>query len=142
MRDYELILYNAIGPAEPGLYSYLFKYCVEAHTVTSLTPESYRRSLDKRLIDWDRAYEDDSLDGYVWGTNCSTLYQWALIPESEKARWWREQIGLDFHEVVIESNGYTINLIFSELVVTKLPERLSKRDVAHHPWTPVPKRKV
>lgn len=139
LRDYELIVHNTIGLEEPGTYSYLFRYCVEAHTHSSLSPANYRVSLDERLIDWDRAYEDASLRGYVWGTNWSTLYRWGLITPSARAAAWKERIGIEFHEVQIESNGYTINLVFSDLTITRLPPSFDVQDVIHHPWTVAPK---
>ena len=124
MRDYELIVENHVGPAEPGTYSYLFRYCVEAHVSTPLSGAIYRESLDDRLIDYESGKD---LNGYVWGVNWSLLYPgWSLISPSQKAAKWGKEIGIEFHEVVIESNAYTIALVFSELTITKLSEQVSQ----------------
>lgn len=123
MRDYELIVEVHVGPAEQGTYSYLFKYCVEVNISTSLSGARYRNSLDERLIDYETGKD---LDGFVWGVNWSQLYPgWEIITPSKKASEWTERIGIDFHEVSIQSNSFNITLIFSELVVTKLSDAIS-----------------
>jgi hypothetical protein len=123
MRDYELIVENHVGPAEQGTYLYLFKFCVEANICTSLTDDIYKKSLDERLICYETGAD---LDGYVWGVNWSGLYPgWRLLAESAKAKSWQERIGRDFHEVLVEGNAYNIGLIFSELTVEKISNKIS-----------------
>jgi hypothetical protein len=120
MRDYELIVYCDVGPAPQGTYSYLFKYCVHVHVVTSLPDSAYRASLDERLIDYEAGKD---LDGYLWGVKWAELMPgWTLQPDSENAADWSRRLGIDFHEVIIQSNAYVITLIFSDLVVTRLSE--------------------
>jgi hypothetical protein len=120
MRDYELIVEVHVGPAEPGTYSYLFRYCVEAHIRTSVADHVYRQSLDDRLTEYDSGKD---LDGYVWGVNWSLLYPgWTLHLPSERAARWTERVGVECHEVQIESNAYDITLIFADLLVTKLSD--------------------
>lgn len=122
MRDYELLIEVHVGPAEQGTYSYLFRYCVEAHIHTAVTEESYRNSLDDRLIEYESGKD---LDGYVWGVNWSVLYPgWTLHEQSERAANWTERIGIPFHEIQIEGNAYDMTLIFSELVVSKISDRI------------------
>ncbi len=120
MRDYELIVEVHVGPAELGTYSYLFRYCIEAHVRTALPDHIYQQSLDDRLTLYDIGKD---LDGYVWGVNWSMLYPgWELRSPSEAAASWTRRLGIDFHEVGIEGNAYAITLIFAELSVTKLSE--------------------
>lgn len=122
MRDYELIVEVHVGPAEQGTYSYLFRHCIEIHIRTALNEKVYRESLDDRLI----AYETGKdLDGYVWGVNWSLLYPgWTLHPASERAATWTERIGIPFHEVQIEGNAHDMTLIFADLKVTMLSDRI------------------
>jgi hypothetical protein len=123
MRDYELIVQVHVGPAERGTYSYLFRYCVESKVRTSVPDHIYRKSLDDRLVEYESGKD---LDGYVWGMNWSSLYPgWTLHAGSEKATNWTERIGLPFHEVQIEGNAFSITLIFSDLVVTKLSDQVN-----------------
>ncbi len=122
MRDYELIVEVHVGPAVPGTYSYLFRYCVEARIRTSVADHIYRQSLDDRLTEYASGKD---LDGYVWGVNWSLLYPgWALHTPSERAAHWTERVGIECHEVQIESNAYDITLIFADLRITKLSDRI------------------
>jgi len=81
-----------------------------------VTPETWRVSLDERLI--DRASGTD-VDGYVWGVKWQCLYPGAaIVADSPRARTWSQAVGVDFHEVRFETNGQNIALVFSDLVVT------------------------
>jgi hypothetical protein len=117
MRDYELIVENHVGPAERGTYSYVFKYCVESDISTPLSGDLYRKSLDERLITYETGKD---MEGYVWGANWSLLCPgWELIAHSKKASEWQQRIGIEFHEISIQSDAYNITLIFSDLLITK-----------------------
>ena len=125
MRDYELLIEAHVGPAEPGTYSYLFKHCVAANIRTAVPDEIYRESLDDRLPEREVAEHDDRVDGFAWGVGWSMLYPgWALVTPSERAEGWTERIGITFHEMRIATSAYRIELIFSELAVTKVSEDL------------------
>lgn len=122
MRDYEVIVYMTADPRtgiEPAHRRYLFRYCVEARCESSVPPETWRASLDDRLIDHEAGAD---LDGYVWGVKWHCLYPGAsILPESEAARRWSGATGLDFHEVHIETNAHRLTLIFSDLRVSEVP---------------------
>jgi hypothetical protein len=123
MRDYELLVEVHIGPLRPGIYSYLFKYCVEAHIHTAVSDANYLASLDERLINHEAA---KGMEGFVWGANWSRLYPgWSLKPLSDRAADWRRRLGLDFHEVEIKTEAYVISLDFLELTVSKVSDHIS-----------------
>ena len=122
MRDYELIVQVHVGPAPQGTYSYLFRYCVEADVRTSLPASIYRQSLDERLIDYDTGKD---LDGYVWGVKWSALYPgWKRNPTSERAASWSADVGMEFHEVEVETNAYLLTLVFADLGIQKLSDHV------------------
>lgn len=122
MRDYELIVEVHIGPALQGTYSYLFRYCVEADIRTSLNPNTYRESLDDRLIDYETGKD---LDGYVWGVKWSLMYPgWKRHAASQRAAAWSEHVGLEFHEVVVETNAFLITLVFASLHIKQVSDRI------------------
>jgi hypothetical protein len=122
MRDYELIVEVHIGPALQGTYSYLFRYCVETDIRTSLNPNTYRESLDDRLIDYETGKD---LDGYVWGVKWSQMYPgWKRNAASQRAAAWSEQVGLEFHEVVVETNAFLITLVFASLHIEQVSDRI------------------
>ncbi len=119
MRDYEMLTYSSADPepgSPPAFDRYLFRYCVEVAVTTTVAPETWRISLDDRLIDYHGGAD---LDGYVWGVKWQELYPGArLVPASARAASWSEAIGIAFHEAIVEGNGHKIELVFSELEVT------------------------
>ncbi|MFF2197013.1 hypothetical protein [Streptomyces sp. NPDC058157] len=122
MRDYEVIVYATADPrtgSAPSHLRYLFRHCVEARCETSVAAETWRISLDDRLIDHETGVD---LDGYVWGVKWQVMYPGAgLLPESEAARRWSKALGIDFHEVRIEANAHNVTLLFSDLQVSEVP---------------------
>jgi hypothetical protein len=85
---------------------------------TSVPAETWRVSLDDRLIDHESGAD---LDGYVWGVKWHCLYPGAkLLPSSEATRRWSKALGIDFHEVRIETNTHNLTLLFSDLQVSEV----------------------
>ncbi len=117
MRDYEIYLYCTADPKTgiaPETIRLLFKNCVAANSRTALTREIWTRSLDDRLIDYERGVD---LDGYVWGVKWQAMYPGGtVVADSPAAADWSESLGLPFHEVEIATNGHNLNLVFSDLV--------------------------
>lgn len=61
------------------------------------------------------------LDGYVWGVKWQLLYPGAgVVEDSPRALQWSEALGIEFHEVCIETNTHRITLIIHELAVDKV----------------------
>ncbi|HEV7627420.1 MAG TPA: hypothetical protein VGO89_13065 [Streptomyces sp.] len=122
MRDYEVIVHMTADPRTgivPSYQRYLFRHCVEARCRTTVPPETWRVSLDDRLIDHETGID---LDGYVWGVKWHCLYPGAKAsPESEATRRWSKAVGVDFHEVHIETNAHDLTLVFSDLQVSEVP---------------------
>jgi hypothetical protein len=120
MRDYEVIVYATADPRTgiaPTHLRCLFRYCVEARCETSVPAETWRVSLDDRLIGHETGTD---LDGYVWGVKWHGLYPGAkLLPESEATRRWSTALGVDVHEVRIETNAHNLTLLFSDLQVSE-----------------------
>jgi hypothetical protein len=121
MRDYEMIVHCTADPRTgiaPTYQRYLFRICVQATTTTTLTPAIWARSLDERLIDYETGVD---LDGYVWGVKWHVLYPGArIVPNSPQAAEWAAELGIDFHEVEVETNAHKIRLVFSDLVIAKV----------------------
>ncbi len=121
MRDYEMIVYCTADPrtgVAPAHERLLFKNCVSVSVGTALSPDIWSLSLDDRLID-DPTEMDR--DGYVWGVKWQALYPGAQIVEaSEAATQWSEALGIQFHEVLIETNGHNLTLVFSELQMSQV----------------------
>ncbi|MEV4159945.1 YxiG-like protein [Nonomuraea dietziae] len=122
MRDYQLVIRTTADPRtgiEPTTLRYLFRHCVQATCTTTVPAAIWRTSLDDRLITYETGVD---LDGYVWGVNWQMLYPGAtLITDSPTARSWAAAIGIDFHEVRIETNAHDLTLVFSDLHIDELP---------------------
>lgn len=122
MRDYEVIINVGFVPhngVAPTYLRYLFRYCVEARCETFLPAETWRASLDDRLLNHETA--DPDLGGYVWGVKFHMLFGAELRPESEAARRWTKAVGINFHEVHIETNAHDLTLLFSDVQVSEVP---------------------
>jgi hypothetical protein len=84
---------------------YLFKYCVEARCETAVPADVWARSVDERLIEHEASKD---LDGYVWGVKWQALYPGAkVVTDSPRAAQWAQALGIDFHEVRIETSDTT-----------------------------------
>ena len=120
MRDYEIITYATAAPRTgipPAYDRYVFQHTVEVQITTSLSAETWGRSLDDRLVDFETGKD---LDGHVWGVKWQLLYPGAkVVPDSPRARHWANAIGIAFHEVRIETNVFNISLVFSDLAISK-----------------------
>jgi hypothetical protein len=122
MRDYEVIVYATADPrtgVQPAYMRYLFRYCVEARCQTTVPSDIWHDSLDDRLIDYGA---DVDLAGYVWGVKWQCLYPGAtVVADSQSADAWAAAIGIEFHEVRIQTNTHDLTLVFSGLDVSELP---------------------
>ncbi|GAA0612019.1 hypothetical protein [Streptomyces crystallinus] len=122
MRDYEVVVYMTADPStgvKPSYLRYLFRYCVEARCETSLPAMTWQRSLDDRLTDHESGVD---LDGFVWGVKWHPMYPGAkLLPPTDAALRWSHALGIDFHDVLLETNAHRLTLLFSELQVTEVP---------------------
>ncbi|CAN5703264.1 hypothetical protein BH24ACT5_BH24ACT5_13760 [soil metagenome] len=119
MRDYEVYVYCTADPKrgiEPETVRLIFKNCVEAVVTTALASETWAKSLDDRLLDFAT---DVDLEGYVWGVKWQLLYPGgSVVHNSPTAKRWSNSLGIDVHEVRLETNGHDIALVFTDLVST------------------------
>ncbi|MEV3923022.1 YxiG-like protein [Actinomadura coerulea] len=122
MRDYEVIVRPAGDPVtgvRPAHLRYLFRYCVEARCQTTLSADAWAQSLDDRLTDYRNGVE---INGYLWGVKWHALHPGAsVVAESKSAEKWAASLGIDFHEVQIETNAHDLTLVFSSLQVSEVP---------------------
>jgi hypothetical protein len=158
MRDYELVVFRSTDPRSgiaPRHLRFLFRCCPEASVRSGLAPALWSRSMDDQLLEQHHVTVQSS--GYVWGVQCQELYPGAAIAEnSERARWWSEQVGVPFHEVEVLANAHQIRIIFTGLQVEEVsagwtPFEIGKTGIAeeyaaaskippasHQPPSPVP----
>jgi len=131
MRDYELVVYESVDPRSglaPRHLRFLFRFCTEAEVHSRLAPKVWASSTDDQLLRTHDVTREST--GYAWGVEAQELYPGATIAEnSNRARSWREKVGLSFYEVRIEANAHVIHLVFSDLVVTEVTEGYRPHEV-------------
>ncbi|NAS26605.1 hypothetical protein GT755_33635 [Herbidospora sp. NEAU-GS84] len=129
MRDYQLVIHTTADPRSgiaPATLRYLFRFCVQADCTTTVPAEIWRKSQDDRLITYPTGVD---LDGYVWGVQWQLLYPGAtVVTDSPTARNWAAAVGIDFHEVRIQTNAHDLTLIFSDLRIEELPSEEHGQD--------------
>ncbi|MET4622857.1 hypothetical protein ABIE18_004336 [Arthrobacter sp. 2762] len=125
LRDYDVFIYMSADPRsgiKPKYLRYRFTHCVLATVKTAISPKTWARSLDERLLHYDAAIES-GVNGYVWGVNFHDLYPGiSLVEESGEAAAWGDRLGIPFYEARLETNAQYLDLVFSDLVVTEVGE--------------------
>jgi hypothetical protein len=125
MRDYDLYIYATSDPRtgiEPEHIRYRFTHCVRATATTAVRHDVWPRSLGDEFTDHEEWLRFGAPEGFVWGVKWQGLYPgMRLMPESDETREWSSLLGLPFHEVLIETNGHNLTLVFSDLRVSTVP---------------------
>ncbi|HUA32002.1 MAG TPA: hypothetical protein VMA09_00230 [Candidatus Binataceae bacterium] len=119
LRDYDIV-------AEINKYQFLYRFthCTSVAVVTSVTDRCWQESWEDIYTDYGAWSQAGAPDGKVWGVRCLLAYPGAsYVDESAPAREWAARLGKPMHEVRIETNGHTLDLIFHDLSVRELSER-------------------
>jgi len=124
MRDYELIV---MPPADPNsgrrdaYVRFIFRICPEVSIRSRVAPEVWSRSIDDALVSQHHVTRQS--EGHDWGVRCQVPYPGAaVVGDSERARWWAGQVGVEFHEVEISAKAHQIILVFANLQVEAAPD--------------------
>ena len=124
MRDYELVVFQSTDPRSgiaPRHLRFLFRCCPEASVRSELAPDVWSTSMDDRLLDQHHVTLQSS--GYAWGVQAQELYPGAVVvADSDRARWWSEQVGVPFHEIEVSANAHHLRLVFAGLEVTEIAD--------------------
>lgn len=121
MRDYDVYVYATADPrtgTAPEHRRYRFTHCVRATATTAVRHDVWPQSVGDELTDYEEWLRCGEPEGFVWGVKWQALYPgMRLLPDSDETREWSERLGRPFHEVVIETNGQSLALVFSDLRV-------------------------
>ena len=119
MRDYELIVRRVPAHPEMGIADvplrFLFRICPEVSVRSRVGPEVWSRSMDDALVSQHHVTRQS--EGYIWGVQRQVLSGATVVGDSERARWWAGQVGVEFHEVEISASAHQISLVFADLQV-------------------------
>jgi hypothetical protein len=117
MRDYQIVA-ELLSGEHQGIFSYLFRGCVEAHYESSIPEGAFL--MDDALIDCENMQSENVPAGFIWSVKSAEAYPGCTyVANSERAVTWSKKIGLPMHEVEIETNVYNLSLVFHDLVVEK-----------------------
>src|SRR6185503_6080800 len=114
MRDYELIVAGRNGPPANDIHRYLFVGCAEAVYQTAINPKYFTPSLPDEFVLSGPDYPDkDDPDGFIWGVRWAAAYPGlSYRADGERAGYWSDQLRRPMHEVFIETNAYSLLLVF------------------------------
>ncbi|MGC1185749.1 MAG: hypothetical protein WA871_00005 [Candidatus Acidiferrales bacterium] len=122
-RDYDVVI--AINESQ---FRYRFTHCPFANLATVVQDQIWRASWDDvfiRYSDWERG---GAPEGFVWGVNYANAYPGArLVEESPLASEWSERFGKQMRHANIQTNTYSLDLVFYDLRVTELETTKEQR---------------
>lgn len=104
-----------------GQYIVFFRHCYDLTYQSLGGAETLLKSWDDCFInyqDWENAGEPE---GYVWGTNWANAYPgFSNLDNSAKAKEWTNKLGKEMKELLVESEIFKLNLIYSDWTIKKL----------------------
>ena len=129
MRDYDILIEAMWGEKEwgdaKGRYLCRFTHCPEAHVLTSIGDEAWRQAWTDTFIDYAEWQKNGEPEGFVWGVCWSDAYPGLkYVDNSELAAKWTRRFGKEMHETVLETNAFTLQLIFNEFTITKISDEV------------------
>ena len=116
MRDYEVVV-SGRGPPRTDVHRYLFVGCVEAVCQSAIAPETLAASLPDEFVHSGPDYPaKDDPPGFIWGVRWACAEPGvSYVADGERARHWGALLGRPMHEVFLQTNAYTLLLVFADL---------------------------
>jgi hypothetical protein len=117
MRDYELIVMGRNGSPHTDVHRYLFVGCAEVVCQTAINPKSFASSLSDEFVFAGPDYpEKDDPEGFVWGVRYANAYPGLSYRlGGERSAYWTAHLRRKMHEVFIETEAYSLLLVFADL---------------------------
>jgi hypothetical protein len=133
MRDYHVLIEAMWGTKEwgdeKGTYLLRFSHCPLARLETRLSDETWRASWDERFTDYERWSAGGEPEGFVWGARWSDAYPGVTyVDSSALAAEWTARFQQPMHEVTLETNVFTLTLVFHDFSITKVGDDVSVID--------------
>jgi hypothetical protein len=73
----------------------------------------------------------------VWGVCWAEIYPGlTYLEDSKAASDWSQRLGQPLHEIQIETNVYSLNLVFHDVIITKLGSEAPTLDRVNIPIEP------
>jgi hypothetical protein len=117
MRDYEIIVVGRAGPPAADIHRYLFVGCAEAVYQTAISPKYFGPSLPDDFVFSGPDYpEKKDPQGFIWGVRYANAYPGLSYRlGGERSAYWTAHLRRKMHEVFIETEAYSLLLVFADL---------------------------
>jgi hypothetical protein len=110
----EVPIGDTTGSYLEGRYRYRFTYCTEADVAT-VRDETWRESYDDVFTDYEIWQAAGMPEGFFWGQPADTYPGLSYVADSPRAALWTERLKRAMHEILIETNKFTLSLICHDL---------------------------
>ena len=121
MRDYFFAYEVGGATSHAGRYYCFFTHCVLARVETRVNHDTWRESWGDEFTDHQTWQEAGEPHGFVWGTNWSLAYPGLeYIRNSKLARDWSTKLQKEMHEVTVDTEAFSIQLIFHDIRIQKV----------------------
>lgn len=120
VRDYQFEIESNLIKDLKGRFILTFKHCYDLTYKTLVKDDVIRKSWDDTFINFEVWKKNNKPDGFLWGTNWSLAYPgFEEIKNSVKATNWSDRLGKKMKEVKLETNSFTISLIYENWTLEK-----------------------
>jgi hypothetical protein len=136
-RDYLIVAELGGDTAACGQYLYTFTHCPHARLTTNVTDATWQRSWADELLDYNEANRKGPPDAYVWGVNWSMAYPGPMyVEDSVLAASWSARFRHQMHEATVDTEAYSLQLVFHDITVRKISDHVAVYDRAVIPLGP------
>jgi hypothetical protein len=122
-RDYSMVVEAALGK-DPGRHRLQFTHIAVANYTTRIGDAVWEKSWTDVYINFDEWENAGMPAGMVWGTNWSLADPGlrAVEPSSLAAE-WSERLKKPMHELKLETDRFSLVLVFHALRTAKIDDR-------------------
>ncbi len=121
-RDYRLVIQDSLCNA-PGTYELVFTHVVELQYKTRVGEKVWQSSWADEFTDYARWQASGEPEGYVFGTDWSLAWPGITSPAiSAEAQDWSNRLQRPMFSATIETDRFSISLVFSEVRHRKLSD--------------------
>ena len=88
-----------------------------------MDPELWKEAWTEEFTDHDKWLEAGEPNGFLWGTNWTNAYPGiSAVENSELAELWSKRIEKPMYEAKLETDRFTLHLVFHSIVHRKISE--------------------
>ena len=122
-RDYRFVIQDSLC-TNPGTYELIFTHVVDLNYETRVGDKVWSDSWGDEFTDYAKWMQCGEPEGYVFGTDWSLAYPGiTILGSSPDAQDWSERLQRSMHSVKIETDRFSITLVFSEARHRKLSDQ-------------------